>query len=1000
MSFKDYKIYVFFFAAISLVAWTERPTKKQKRIQLVAQKQWVDSVFNALSEEQRLGQLFMIRAHSNRGQDHINFVKKQIKDFGIGGLCFFQGTPDKQLKLTNDYQRMTNVPLMISMDAEWGLGMRLKKSTISYPRQLTLGAIQDNHIIYDMGKEVARQMRRLGVHINFAPVVDVNNNPKNPVINTRSFGEDPFNVTAKSYMYAKGMQDHGVMACAKHFPGHGDTDVDSHHDLPVITHDRKRLDSVEMFPFRVLSQFGIESVMVAHLKVPALDATPNLPTTLSRKVINVLLKKEMNFKGLVFTDALEMKGVTKHFPPGEIEVRALEAGVDVLLMPEDIQTALTSIDKALASGRLKQRDLDARVKKILRSKYRLGLLKKQELEPKNLSEELNSKAAKALNRDLIAKSFTLAVDDGGMIPFKKLDGKTFATVSLGSNAITPFQKMLFNYKSMEHFSYKDLSGSQLQSKIDMLKSKDVVIVGLHDMSSYASKNWGLSETEIEFVNRLSNHTEVVLVVFGNPYCLKYFESQKHVLVANNDDEDAQELAAQALFGVTGIKGRLPITASPKFKYNTGVSTNKIFRMGYGQPEDVGIDPAKLLVIDTLAKKAISRKATPGMVVLIAKDGKIVFNKAYGKHSYKKDAYRTQKDDVFDLASITKVASSTISLMKLQDEGKFGLNEYLGTYLTHLDTTDKKRLITRDILAHRSGLKSWIPYYKKTLTQHKRKSSRKPLRNLYSKTQRGGFSVPVAKGLYMKNAYLDTLQSRLYTATVFETKKYRYSDLGFQLLGEVIEKQSGQSIDQYVENQFYKSLGLEKTMFNPWKKISTKTVVPTERDRYFRHQTIQGYVHDMGAAMTGGVAGHAGLFSTTKELAILMQMLLNQGYYGGEQYIRPETVREYTSKHPNCTRRGFGFDMKELNYRRNQNLPRAASENTFGHIGFTGTCVWADPDQQLIYVFLSNRTYPSQHNKKLNQLNTRGKIHAAIYKAIEKPVNPLLVSQKETEAFSN
>ena len=360
MSFKNFKSFVLILSAITLLGWKGQPdrTKTTLEINPIEQRQWVDSVFNSLNAEERLGQLFMIRAHSDKGIEHINFVKKQIKEFGIGGLCFFQGTPDKQLKLTNDYQELTEVPLMISMDAEWGLGMRLRKSTISFPRQLTLGAIQDNTIIYEMGKEVARQMRRLGVHINFAPVVDVNNNSENPVINTRSFGEDPFNVAAKSYMYAKGMQDHGVIACAKHFPGHGDTDVDSHLDLPVINHNRNRLDSIEMFPFRVLSQFGIESVMVAHLKVPALDATPNLPTTLSKKVINVLLKKELNFKGLVFTDALEMKGVTKHFPSGEIEVRALEAGVDVLLMPEDIQTAITHIKDAVESGRLKQEELD------------------------------------------------------------------------------------------------------------------------------------------------------------------------------------------------------------------------------------------------------------------------------------------------------------------------------------------------------------------------------------------------------------------------------------------------------------------------------------------------------------------------------------------------------------------------------------------------------------------------------------------------------------------
>jgi len=740
-----------------------------------------------------------------------------------------------------------------------------------------------------------------------------------------------------------------------------------------------------MFPFRVLSQFGIESVMVAHLKVPALDATPNLPTTLSKKVINVLLKKEMNFKGLVFTDALEMKGVTKNYPSGEIEVRALESGVDVLLMPADIKTALNHINEALESGRLKQANLDKTVKKILRSKYKLGLRTKQKLETENLIQELNTPEAKAINRNLIVKSFTLAADEGNLIPFKKLESTSFASVSLGTSSTTPFQRMLSNYQKMERYSYKDLKADNVNARVEKLKKKDVVIIGLHDMSSYAKKNWGLSGPEIDFINRLGAETEVVLTVFGSPYCLKHFDSQKHVLVANNESQTTQELAAQALFGVTGIKGRLPVTASPKFKFNTGVTTNKIFRMGYGIPEDVGMDSKKLLKIDTIAELAIKSKATPGMVVLVAKDGKIVFHKAYGKHTYKKDAYRVQKDDVYDLASVTKVAATTLSLMKLQDEGKFGIDEYLGTYLPHLDTTNKKNLIIRDILAHRSGMKSWIPFYKKTLTPHKYKSKRKPFKHLYTSAKSEDFSIPVSPNLYLKNVYLDSIWSRIYNSVVFETKKYRYSDLGFYMMGQVIEKQSGQPLDKYALNNFYKPLGLKKTIFNPWESMSTKTIVPSESDRYFRHKTVQGYVHDMGAAMMGGVAGHAGLFSNAQDLSIIMQMLLNQGNYGGVQYLRPETVRQYTTKHQASTRRGIGFDMKELNRRRSQNLPKAASPNTFGHIGFTGTCVWSDPDEQLTYIFLSNRTYPSMHNSKLNKLNTRGKIHKAIYKAIEDPI---------------
>ncbi len=944
------------------------------------QERWVDSVFQKLDVNQRLGQLFMIRAHSDKGSEHINDVKRQVKEYGVGGLCFFQGTPEKQAKLTNDYQAIAKVPLMISMDAEWGLGMRMKKSTISFPRQMALGAIEDNRLIYDMGKEVARQLRRLGVHVNFAPVVDVNNNPKNPVINTRSFGENRLNVAVKSYMYSQGMQDFGVMACAKHFPGHGDTDVDSHYDLPIITHDRKRLDSIELFPFKVLSRFGVGSVMVAHLHVPILDATKHLPTTLSRKVISTLLKKELQFKGLVFTDALEMKGVTKHFPPGEIEVKALEAGVDVLLMPEDVNKAVSSVKAAFASGRLDSVQIYDRVKKVLRSKYQLQLTERQRISEENIREDLNSNEARALKRKLIQNSMTLAVDEGRLVPFTKLDQKKFASISLGTNSKTTFQKTLEKYKKMTHYQIKEVSAGDLDQKRRQLKDKDVIIIGLHDMSSYAKKDFGLSPNEISFVNKLAMEKEVVLTVFGSPYSLLNFNKQKHVLVAYSEDEDTQELAAQALFGVYGIKGKLPVSASSKYESNMGVSTNKIFRLGYGIPEEVGIDSRKLLKIDTIARKAISRKATPGCVVLVAKNGKVVFNKAYGNHTFSKSSFAMQTDDLFDVASVTKVAATTISLMKLQDEGKFSVYNFLGDYVSSLKLTNKENLVVEDVLAHHSGMKSWLPFYKSTLTKHKKRRYRKPQKSLYQAARSDKFSTPVAKDLFLRSNYDTAIWSEIKASEVFETKKYRYSDLGFYIMAEVVKQKSGKSLNEFVEANFYQSLGLSKTLFNPWEKHSIQTIVPSEEDKYFRHKRVQGYVHDMGAAMLGGVSGHAGLFSTSNDLAILMQMLLNEGYYGGERFLSPEVIRQYTTRHHASTRRGMGFDMKELNPSKKQNLPKAASPNTFGHIGFTGTCVWADPDNQLIYVFLSNRTYPSMRNYKINDLNTRGRIHAAIYDA--------------------
>lgn len=993
----SHNIFFLFLPLLFLTAWTSETPPSTSTEGDDYKEFWVDSVFQTLNTDQRLGQLFMIRAHSDRGADHINHVLKQVKEYGVGGLCFFQGAPLAQARLTTKYQNIAKVPLMVSMDAEWGLGMRMPKSTISFPRQMTLGAIQDNTEIYKMGAEIARQLRRLGVHINFAPVVDVNNNPNNPVINTRSFGENRINVSVKSYQYAQGMQDHGVMPCAKHFPGHGDTDTDSHHDLPVINHSRERLDSVELFPFRTLTRFGVGSVMVAHLQVPALDATKNLPTTLSRKVIKVLLKKEMNFKGLVFTDALEMKGVTKHFPPGEIEIKALEAGVDVLLMPNDVDKAIQSVKAAFASGRLDSEEIFGRVKKILAAKYDLGLLTKQRVEEKNLLEDLNTKEALAMKRNLITKALTLAADDDFLLPIKKTDSLSFATISLGVSSKSVFQKTIGKFVKADHFQFKTVFPDEVPRQVKQFDKHDIIFVGLHDMSSYAKKNWGLTQGQINFVNRLSAEKTVILTVFGSPYCLTHFEYQKHVLVAFSEDKDYQELAAQALFGVTGIKGRLPVTplSSPgkasKFQSGTGITTNRIFRLGYSSPEEVGMSSTKLAKIDTIAKEMISKKAAPGCVVLVAKKGKIVFHKAYGRHTYSSKSFDMKTDDLFDVASITKVAATTLALMKLRDEKKFNIYHTLGTYLPELDTTNKKNLIAREVMAHRSGLKSWIPFYKKTLTKSRYRHKQKPLKKFYRTDKSDEFSVPVANNLYLHTNYDTAIWNGIYNSVVFEDKKYRYSDLGFYMMGAIIEKQAEKPMNKFLETGIYRSLGLKKTCFVPWKKYSTRTIVPSEDDRYFRHQKVQGYVHDMGSALMGGVAGHAGLFTTSEDLAVIFQMLLNQGFYAGEQILSADVVRQFISRHEHCTRRGVGFDMKELDPSRKQNVAQACSPNTFGHIGFTGTCVWADPDEQLIYIFLSNRTYPNHRDYKLNKINTRGRIHAAIYDALQKDPSAVTMS---------
>ena len=941
---------------------------------------WVDSLYNTLSNDERLGQLFMIRAHSDLGQEHINEVIRQIQTFHVGGLCFFQGTPEKQAELVNQYQALSSkIPLLVGIDAEWGLGMRMKSSTISFPRQLALGAIQDNRSIYEMGREIARQLKLTGINVNFAPVADINNNPDNPVINTRSFGEDRYNVTVKSYMYMKGMQDNQVLACAKHFPGHGDTDVDSHLDLPVIPHKRERLDSIELYPFRALVQHGVGSIMVAHLDVPELVEHANLPTTLSKNTIHQVLKEELGFEGIVLTDALEMKGVTKHFEPGRVEVEALKAGNDMLLLPVNIDASIREIKRSLETGELKWTQIETAVKKVLSTKYELGLTSFETLKLDSLRSKLNNPEAHSLKRKLIRESMTLVRNENQIVPFLGYDSIDIASIAIGTSNKNSFQRRIDSYTKATHFQTgKTISSAQHNQFVKDLSKHDVVIVSLHDMSSYSSQGFGISQSAIQLIDALNEKTKVILVVFGSPYSLRYFDQINNILVAYEENKDALDLAAQALFGAFAIKGRLPVTASEKSVFNQGVITKKSYRLGFGLPEESGLNSSKLAQIDEIAQEAVDSRATPGCVVLVAKDGKVVYQKAFGHHTYSKRR-RVTETDIYDLASITKIAASTISLMKMVENNKISLDAPIVNYLPYLKGSNKEGLTLRDILAHVSGLKSWIPFYKETVVGSRRR--KRPSKKFYQTFPGENHMVPVTEKLFMINGYTDTIWNQIRDSDLPNLGQYYYSDLGFYFVARIIENLTGRGIDSYTQEHFYHPLGLKNTSFRPWEKFDKNRLVPSEIDRYFRAQEIRGYVHDMGAAMLGGVSGHAGLFSNAEELAIIMQMLLQNGQYGGIQFLLPETIHEFTQRHPQSTRRGIGFDMKESNPLRETNMSPKASLHAFGHQGFTGTVTWVDPEHQLIYVFLSNRTYPSMNNYKLGKMDTRSRIQDVIYEAL-------------------
>ncbi len=941
--------------------------------------QWVDSLMNRMTVEEKVGQLFMIRAFSKQDPAHIKNVKNQIERYHVGGVCFFQGDPLKQTSLVNDYQRMSDIPLLVSIDGEWGLGMRFPDKAISFPRQITIGAINDNQLIYRMGKEIGRQCRLLGINVNFAPDVDVNNNPKNPVINMRSFGEDRHNVASKAYAYMKGMQDADVHACAKHFPGHGDTDVDSHHDLPVIPHSRARLDSVELYPFQKMIDQGIASVMVAHLQVPVLDDRPDRPTTVSHNTVTGLLRNEMGFDGIIYTDAMEMKGVTKHFDPGMADLEAFLAGNDIILLPSQIEFGYNSILEAVKSGRITQERLNQSVQRILSAKYDLKLHNETRWSnPNNIYQELNSDEAISIKTEIYEKAVTLVKNEDRILPIKNLKQYKYASIALGADRMTPFQQRILSYVDCNNYWLgKKATNEEYLAKIGQLKDRDLVIISLHDMSWYASKDFGLLPEQIQFVNKLSQHTKVLLTMFGTPYALPRFANIPNIILGYEDNDITQDVMAQAIFGVTDITGKIPVTASADFPAGTGIIVPSIKRMGYSIPERVGIESDSLQRIRTLVQKMIDEKAAPGCQVLIAKDNRIVYHEAFGHHTYNKKR-KVQKTDIYDVASVTKIMASTISLMKLDDTGAFDIGDTVGQHIPEEDTTNKASIRYEDMLAHVAGLKPWIPFYRETLTDSKYP---KPDKEYYRTEPSDSFPIAVSEDLYLRFDYPDTMWRKIFSSELREQRDYRYSDLAFYIASRTVSNLSGEPLDQFAKENFYDPLGLRYTGYNPLERFDTDQIPPTEQDNYFRMSRVQGMVHDMGAAMLGGVSGHAGLFSNAQDLATIMQMLLNKGYYGGYNYLNPETVQKYTKRHWASSRRGIGFDMKELNPDKSLNMSEDASRNTFGHLGFTGTAVFADPDHDIVYVFLANRTFPTMENNKFGKNNYRPDVQSIIYSAL-------------------
>jgi beta-N-acetylhexosaminidase len=947
--------------------------------------QWVDSVFNSFSNDEKIAQLMVIRAHSNLGADHVAKVTEDIVKYNVGGLCFFQGGPLRQADLTNFYQSIAKTPLMVTIDGEWGVGMRLD-SVNKFPFQLTVGSINDENLVYRMGLAIGEQCKRLGIQVNYAPVVDINNNPNNPVIGYRSFGEDKQKVAQFGVAIMKGMQDAGIMACAKHFPGHGDVDVDSHFDLPVINKNMAQLDSMELVPFKAVFDAGIGSVMIAHLYIPAIDNTTNRATSISKNNVTDLLRNSLHYNGLTFTDALEMKGVAKYFPDGTISVEALIAGNDMLCLPASVPESIEAVKKAITDKRLSWEDINAKLRKVLTAKYNLGLTQAQIINTNNLLADLNAKTD-AIRYEVAQHSITLLTEarytasstEYAEIPLTgnkyKIAGHTgkFAYVGIGLTGDNDFSKrMKKDYDAdIFLFSYKDgqEKADEILKEVKKTGKYDAIIVGMHNYANKPMDNFGFSSIALKLYRQL-NFIRTITLSFGNVLANKNFCDAWTLVACYQDDAITQQAAADFLQGKFKSQGRLPVSVC-NFKYGAGI----VYAMPKPTKEEI---KKNLAVIDSIALDGIAQKAFPGCVILAAHKGEIIYHKAFGNYEYGLSPPMSA-ESIFDLASVTKISATTIAVMKLYEEGLLDLNKTIGDYLPWARGSNKAGILIKDLLLHQAGLTPFIVFYKETIDTN----TGIPNPAIYTTKSQKGYGVRVAENMYMRNDWADTMFKRILKSPLGVKNKYVYSDNDFIFLGKIVETISGLSLDQYTQQTFYNKIGMYSTGFKPRNRFQLECLVPTETEKHFRQQTTRGDVHDEGASMFGGVAGHAGLFSNAYDLSLLYQMLLNRGEINGERYLKPETIKLFTAYNSTISRRGLGFDKPEKdNVTRKEPYPSLlASPETFGHTGFTGTCVWVDPANELVYIFLSNRVYPTRNNGKLSQLLIRGKIQDAVYRAI-------------------
>ncbi|HET8854960.1 MAG TPA: glycoside hydrolase family 3 N-terminal domain-containing protein [Salinimicrobium sp.] len=940
------------------------------------QRNWADSLYSTMSLEEKVGQLFMVSVSSEDPREVKEETVRKITQYHLGGIIFSTGSPVSQAKLTNYFQQKSKIPLLIGMDAEWGLAMRLD-STFAFPWNMTLGAVQDSTLIEETGAAIAKNLKRMGVHINFAPVADINTNPENPIIGNRSFGQSRINVAEKTLAFVQGMQRENVLSTAKHFPGHGDTSIDSHESLPTVGFSKSRLDSIELYPYRRLIAAGIPAVMVGHLNVPALSREKNIPATLSREIVTGILKEDLSFNGLIITDALAMKGASEGLEAGEAALKAFLSGNDILLMPGDLSMATQKIIEAYKKGKITEERLKHSVRKILFAKYMVGLEHYQPVDLNYLYEDLNSIENKVLFHKLAENALTVIKNDRGVLPVEDLEIKKVAYVHFGDSSGEAFYRQLKKYAPVDK-----IEAQHLNVMLEKLEDYNLVIIGFHKSNESPWSDYQFSEKELAWLYEIARKNKVILNIFTSPYALLDINAVTNfdgIVVGYQNHPVIQQKAAQLIFGAITARGKLPVSIGDNFPVGTGYYTKDLHRLSYGLPESVGMNSYKLRKIDSLLALAIEEKMTPGMQVVVARDGKIIYERSAGYHTYEKEI-EVAPTDLYDLASLTKILATLPLVMELVEKNELDLDSTLAELFPSFRGSNKADVTIKQMLSHYARFKSWIPFYRYTLDSE----TGEPSNGYYRSKSTPGFNTKVAEEMYIRNDIRDTIVKIIRESPLEREYRYQYSDLPFYLLKDYLERTYGTSLHYLTMEHFYQPLGANHTTYLPLNYFPPQQIVPTEDDKDWRDQLLIGYVHDEGAAMLGGIGGQAGLFSNANDVAKIMQMYLNGGHYGGKRYFQEETINKFNTRYyaDQDVRRGIGFDKPQLDGDGTWPTWSGISQESFGHSGFTGTYTWADPQEEIVYVFLSNRIHPTPTNKELSREDIRIRIQEAIYEAID------------------